>query len=342
MAKTEESREGSRARGRSGVALGFAVFLATAVAVATAAAAVPELAPPQNFDVFSPDEITFDKSGDEWVLTDGEGEISGVEISGVRESIALLKKRIAVDTSKPLTVEYKIRFDFRYNGSDATVNIFLDPPANESWWNDPISVGGHGEINGGVLNFLYRFGPNSAWGGKVGVCDDIDGADLPAKSAPYPENGEWVTVQVKMNKTGFGVVSKGERGYYREESYAYNNLSGVKNIGLGFGDSHRTKVEVDYIKVFYEHEPVVTASTDKASYKLGETVNLRLGINRSAETAVKAEYLLELEEPAGETDRIYQSPPFLLPAEFQWSATVRSKSQSVTSSPTATTPSSQP
>ena len=61
---------------------------------------MPELAPPQNFDVFSPDEITFDKSGDEWVLTDGEGEIIGVEISGARESIALLKKRIAVDTSK--------------------------------------------------------------------------------------------------------------------------------------------------------------------------------------------------------------------------------------------------
>ena len=100
MAKTEESREGSRERGRSGVALGFAVFLATAVAVATAAAAVPELAPPQNFDVFSPDEITFDKSGDEWVLTDGEGEIIGIEISNSLESIALLKKRIAVDTSK--------------------------------------------------------------------------------------------------------------------------------------------------------------------------------------------------------------------------------------------------
>ena len=118
MAKTEESREGSRERGSSGVALGFAVFLATAVAVATAtAAAVPELAPPQNFDVFSPDEITFDKSGDEWVLTDGEGEIIGIEISNSLESIALLKKRIAVDTSKPLTVEYKVRFNFRESNS---------------------------------------------------------------------------------------------------------------------------------------------------------------------------------------------------------------------------------
>lgn len=42
----------------------------------------------------------------------------------------------------------------------------------------------------------------------------------------------------------------------------------------------------------------------------------------TATMPVAAEYLLELEEPAGETDRIYQSPPFLLPAEFQWSATV--------------------
>jgi len=322
MAKTKESREGSRERGRSGVALGFAVFLATAVAVATAAAAVPELAPPQNFDVFSPDEITFDKTGGSWVLKDGEGDIIGVEISNSLESIALLKKRIAVDTSKPLTVEYKVRFDFRESNSHATVNIFLDPPAEEGWWNDPVETAESGPINCDVLNFLHSFGPCSTHGGKVGVSANVEGSyDLPGKSAPYPEDGEWVTVHVKMNETGFEVVSEGEKGYYREESYSYD-LSGVKNIGLGFGDQWTTKVEVDYIKVFYEHEPVVAASTDKASYKLGETVNLRLGINRSAETAVKAKFLLELEEPAGETDRIYQSPPFLLPTEFQWSATV--------------------
>ena len=223
-----------------------------------------------------------------------------------------------METSKPLTVEYKIRFDFRESGSDATVNIFLDPPSEEDWWNDPIGVGHSGEINGDVLNFLHSFGPNSGWGGKVGVCDDIEGGDLPARSAPYPKDGEWVTVRVMMSETGFEVLSVGEKGYHREESCAYD-LSGVKYIGVGFGDQYRTKVEVDYIKVYYGP---VSVSTDKERYKLGETIKLLLYINRSADMPVVAQFTLELEEPGGTTDMIYQSGAFTMPAEFQFTTTV--------------------
>ena len=196
------------------IALVFSFAILTAIVSVNAT--VPTLSPPLDFDKFMPEEITFDKSGDSWVLTDGEGDIIGIEISGYMESIALLKKRFAVDTSKPLTIEYKIRFDFRDSSSDATVNIFLDPPSEEDWWNDPIGVGHNGEINGDVLNFLHSFGPGDSpygnWGGKVGICDDVEGGDLPYRSAPYPTDGEWVTVRVLVSETGFEVVCVGEEG----------------------------------------------------------------------------------------------------------------------------------
>jgi len=274
---------------------------------------IPTLKPPLNFDNFSTEEITFDKSGDEWVLKDGEGDIIGVEISGLMESIALLKKRIAVDLTKTLTVEYKIRFYFRGSYSHATVNIFLDPPANESWWNDPI--GGHpGKINGDVLNFLHNFGREPCYSGKVGVADDVEGAGIPCRSAPYPKDGEWVTVKVIMNESGFHVISGGDKGYSREEFYPYD-LRGVKYIGVGFGDQTRTKVEVDYIKIYYGP---LSIWTDKSEYNLGDVVKLGLEINNTYGLPVMTQFSLKLEQPGGDIDTIYESKPFLMPAGFHF------------------------
>jgi len=275
---------------------------------------IPTLKPPLNFDNFSTEEITFDKTGDEWVLKDGEGDIIGVEISGLTESIALLKKRIAVNLTKTLIVEYKIRFYFRESLSHATVNIFLDPPANESWWNDPISVGPYGEINGDVLNFLHNFGRNTCWGGKVGVDDNVEGGGIPCRSAPYPKDGEWVTVKVMMNESGFHVLSEGDKGYSREEFYSYD-LRGVKYIGVGFGDQTRTKVEVDYIKIYYGP---LSIWTDKSEYNLGDVVKLGLEINNTYGLPVMTQFSLKLEQPGGDIDTIYESKPFLMPAGFHF------------------------
>ncbi|MCU4140734.1 MAG: hypothetical protein MW690_000535 [Methanophagales archaeon] len=278
---------------------------------------IPTLKPPLNFDNFSTEEITFDKSGDEWVLKDGEGDIIGVEISGWYESIALLKRRIAVNLTKSLIVEYKIRFYFRESESHATVNIFLDPPANESWWNDPI--GGYtGKINDDVLNFLHSFGRDSCYGGKVGVADNVEGSGIPCKSAPYPRDGEWVTVKVMMNEGGFHVISKGDKGYSREEFYSYD-LRGVRYIGVGFGDQRRTRVEVDYIKIYYGP---LSIWTDKSEYELGDVVKLGLEINNTFGLPIMTQFSLKLEQPGGDIDTIYESSPFLMPAGFHFKKNV--------------------
>jgi len=226
------------------------------------ALAVETVEPPITVDTFKSGDLIFDKSGDDWVYKKESGDVVGLEISGIRESIALLQKRIKVDLSKPLVVEYRLKFNFRESNSDATINVFLNPLEDEAWWIDPIGTGPNGEIKGGILDFLHSFGPDRCWGGKVGVDNDVEGGGLPCRSAEYPKNDEWVTVKVIMTKEGFYVVSEGDQGYHREEYYHYD-LSNVKYIAIGFGDQHRTRVECDYIKVYYETpKPKLTLTLD--------------------------------------------------------------------------------
>jgi len=67
---------------------------------------------------------------------------------------------------------------------------------------------------------------------------------------------------------------------------------------------------------------LISVTTDKENYTIGETVLMTLGINRSAESVREMSLELELKEPNDEPDLIYNSGPFWMPAEFEWSATV--------------------
>ena len=257
-----------------------------------------EVEPPLNIDVFDSSDLTFDKSGDDWAYIKTSGDIIGLKLTGPRESVALLKKRIKVDLTNPVVVEYRIRFDWRatysyapQDRSHATVNIFLNPPSpTSSWWNDPIATAIYGPINNNVLTFLHSFGPNTVWGGKVGVDSTIEGKNIPPRSAPYPQDGEWVTVKVKITRDGFEVTSVGDQGYYRYERYNYNNEN-LKYIAIGFGDHHKTRVEVDYIKVYYEkimQKPKLRLTMECDTYlKQGEIRQAKLVIENIGVTSAK-------------------------------------------------------
>jgi hypothetical protein len=68
---------------------------------------------------------------------------------------------------------------------------------------------------------------------------------------------------------------------------------------------------------------IISIATDKARYTLGETVNLRIEINRSDEYPVETVLELELKEPSDMPDMLYKSPYFIMePPVFQWNATV--------------------
>ncbi len=245
---------------------------------------VPELLPPFDKDYFSSQEITLDLGYDDAIWYSTEGDIIGDEISGLDESLVLLKKRIPVDFSRgDLVIEYKFRDTFRDLSGDAShmsLNVILNPPDSGTFWDDPFEAGEHGTLNGDVLNFLVAFGPNENYGGIVGVDDTVEGGGLPRASADYPNNGEWVTARIRISPTGDSVEAEGDQGYRRTENYAYDN-SGLKYIAVAFGDQHRTKVEVEYIKAYYiegapsPNQPptvTITSPADGSTFNAGDPI----------------------------------------------------------------------
>jgi len=222
-----------------------------------ALAEVQKLDPPFMKDYFVSEEIVLDLGYDEAVWSSTEGDIIGIQIAGLDESLMLLKARVPVDFSRgDLVIEYKFRaefMDFDWDASHMSLNIILNPPDLGDFWTDPFIPGIHGTLRD-VLNFLVAFGPNElngGYGGIVGVDDTVEGGNLPRASAPYPENGEWVTAKIYISPDGFSVEAEGDQGYTRTETYEYDN-SELSYIAIGFGDQHETKVEVDYIKGYYE------------------------------------------------------------------------------------------
>jgi len=227
------------------------------------------LNPPFIKDYFDSEEIVLDLGYDEAAWSSTEGDIIGIQIAGLDESLMLLKARVPVDFSRgDLVIEYKFRaefMDFDWDASHMSLNIILNPPDSGDFWTDPFIPGLHGTLRD-VLNFLVTFGPNDHYGGIVGVGDSVEGGNLPRASAPYPENGEWVTAKIYISPDGFSVEAEGDQGYTRTETYEYDN-SELSYIAIGFGDQHETKVEVDYIKGYYqgyyEETPVAQFTANK-------------------------------------------------------------------------------
>ena len=69
-------------------------------------------------------------------------------------------------------------------------------------------------------------------------------------------------------------------------------------------------------------ENIISISTDKTSYNLGDRVRGTLEINRSEAEPQEMVLELELQEPCDEPDLLYQSQPFVMPAVFQKEVTL--------------------
>jgi hypothetical protein len=91
--------------------------------------------------------------------------------------------------------------------------------------------------------------------------------------------------------------------------YGYSNL--LENVLLYKGETGTI-----------ETETIISISTDKTSYNLGEEVDVTLNINRSEEEPRAMVLELELQEPCNDPDMLYQSPSFVMPAVFQSEVTV--------------------
>jgi hypothetical protein len=74
--------------------------------------------------------------------------------------------------------------------------------------------------------------------------------------------------------------------------------------------------------VEYDIPTILTISTDKQVYNISEIVRMTIGINRSEDHPQVMSLEIELKEPCDEPDVLYKSPPFVMPAVFQWNVTV--------------------
>ena len=70
---------------------------------------------------------------------------------------------------------------------------------------------------------------------------------------------------------------------------------------------------------------ILNISTDKKIYNLSETVNLTVGINRSAKYPVIAIFRIEFCDIDNKPEIVTESTPFTLPAEFKANATTQIK-----------------
>ncbi len=143
-------------------------------------------------------------------------------------------------------------FTFRsFSGdmSDASINLLLNVPnITHDWWNNPIE-GYHGYFNSPVgNNYLHSFGPNPLYGKAVGIDNNIEGSNIAEGSAPYPQNGEWLTSEIKLLQDTIITESKGELGYTRAET-TLHNIAQYTSLTPAFGDQTTTRVEVDKIIV---------------------------------------------------------------------------------------------
>ena len=72
----------------------------------------------------------------------------------------------------------------------------------------------------------------------------------------------------------------------------------------------------------YDLPTIITISTDKQAYNIGEIVSMTIEINRLGEYPQQMSLELWLKEPYDDPDMIYKSSTFIMPVVFQWSVTV--------------------
>jgi hypothetical protein len=106
----------------------------------------------------------------------------------------------------------------------------------------------------------------------------------------------------------------------------YWNPYGLNVVEFGAASSPATaEAYFDEVRAYtldFPTEDILSISTDKTSYNLGDRVRVTLEINRSEAESQEMVLELELQEPCDAPDRLYQSQPFVMPAVFQKEVTL--------------------
>ena len=142
-------------------------------------------------------------------------------------------------------------------------------------------------------------------GGKVTTAEII----MRDKDAPDASNSFYLTV----HEYGAGRVVVDEVGH---------SVMGCGGENYKIPSEEECQIFANALYWVSPAEKMISISTDKESYTIGEVVNMALEINRPAEYPQVMQLELELKEPCDEPDMLYKSPAFVMPAVFQWNVTV--------------------
>ncbi len=170
------------------------------------------------------------------------GDVAGIQLTGLGESVMLRRRRFSM--ARPVKVVFRVRWtegegDIGY----PSVNLVFNPPAlDDGWWKEPIEwPPGSGRWAGGRQGFVFHFANDPNWR-RVGVSASVENAD--GRHAYSAEKGKWVEVALVLDAAGITVRADG-----KEVARAAADLGGVSTFACGFGDQHRTRVELDELSV---------------------------------------------------------------------------------------------
>ncbi len=238
-------------------------------------------------------------SGEWEVVAEGENQVAHLTRSSEKYRRAVSKTTVP----DGVVITAKVKGDATGDVTDTTVGFYSNSDASKYWWFD---LGVCSRIGLGYYN-------------ESGRHVVIDGCVVPTVET---KNNIWYNVKIQLTN-GEIQTKVWEDGEAEPADWqlSYSGATIYGNhivIGTEYGQDDE-EFWFDDVRVLSE---MISVSTDRENYTIGETVLMTLAINRSAESAREMQLELGLKKPCDDEDLLYQSGAFTMPAEFKWNATV--------------------
>jgi hypothetical protein len=242
-------------------------------------------------------------SGDWEIIIEGDNHVAHLNLSSD------LRRLMVSNTSVPddVLINARVKGSAEGDAADTTVGFYSNDNGTSYYY-----------LMLGAWNGLYL---------AIGVTVDTVYTELVPNMSIAPVNNVWYNVMIKLENGN--ISAKIWSDAESEPSDWQISYSGAVKFGehvvIGTeGGQHNEEFWFDNISVnpSTPTETIISISTDKTSYNLGEVVKVTLTIDRSEEESREMVLELELQEPCNDSDMLYQSPAFVMPAVLQSEVTL--------------------
>jgi len=215
--------------------------------------------------------------------------------------------------SSPFTVEFKYKAGGG-TGADGLVFMFYkkkdytpDGGGRLGFTDSGNSVPGYG------IEFDNYYNPefNDPSANHIALIKDHVNNHLIYVDDNRTEDNKWHDVKVRVENSMINVsVDNGT-------VFTWNGTINRTYDGFGFSAAtggYNNWHIIDDVKIKYS--ALLTVSTDKLNYSLGETINLTIEVNRSEAYPQVAKFRLQLKEPYDTPDTLIETQAFMMPPVF--------------------------